>query len=117
MHLLTLCRTDGLTNGKKAVDGFAALSELDKNGDGAIDSSDEEWKNIKVWTDNGNGVTQEGEIKTLEELGIVSLNLKNSSENSKDAAGNDCIDGGTMTRYLCVWQRLRHGNDTYNNSI
>ena len=56
--------------------GFAHLAELDSNGDGKITSADLLWGELKVWQDyNRNGVTDDGELKTLDELGIVSIDL------------------------------------------
>ena len=64
-----------LANGNKAANGFAALAELDKNRDGKIDANDAAWSELRVWLDNGNGITEAGELKTLDELGIKSLNM------------------------------------------
>ena len=65
-----------LPNGQKAANGFAALSAMDSNGDGVITNKDAGWANLKVWVDsNSDGVTQAGELRTLDSLGIVQLNL------------------------------------------
>jgi len=58
-----------LANGKKAVSGFQALSELDSNGDGIIDARDELFSQLRVWADmNEDGDFADGELYTLEEL-------------------------------------------------
>ncbi|HJV80758.1 calcium-binding protein [Noviherbaspirillum sp.] len=58
-----------LKNGQVAVDGFAAMADLDTNGDGKLDVQDSAWSELKVWLDkDSNGITDEGELKTLEEL-------------------------------------------------
>ena len=52
-----------LTNGQNAAHGFAALSELDANRDGVVDSSDANFANLRVlrWTDaNSNGMMDAG---------------------------------------------------------
>ncbi len=65
-----------LANGEKATDGYAALSELDSNGDGAITAADAVWSELKVWQDsNSDGVSQAGELKSLAELGIKQMDL------------------------------------------
>ena len=65
-----------LKTGETATDGFKALGDLDDNQDGLIDANDPAFAKLKVWVDaNGNGVTDEGELKSLQELGIVSLKL------------------------------------------
>ncbi|MBQ0937572.1 cadherin-like domain-containing protein [Ideonella paludis] len=63
--------------GKQAKDGFAALADLDSNGDGHITAADAEFANLQVWVDgNGDGQTQAGELVHLADVGIVSLNLQ-----------------------------------------
>ena len=65
-----------LADGSKATDGFAALTELDSNGDGRIDASDELFASLRVWVDgNQDGISQEGELFGLANLGIASINL------------------------------------------
>ena len=56
--------------------GFAELAALDSNGDGKITLADLLWSELKVWQDyDRDGVTDAGELKTLDELGIVTLDL------------------------------------------
>ena len=66
-----------LANGRKAAHGFAALADLDDNGDGVIDASDTAWTELRVmrWTDdNDNGMKDDGEeyLVTLDSLDIES---------------------------------------------
>ncbi len=64
-----------LANGKKAAHGFAALAQLDGNGDGLVDSRDSGWSDLRVmrWTDaNNNGVKDSGE-ESLVSLAFLSL--------------------------------------------
>ena len=86
-----------LSNGRTAVDGYQALAELDGNHDGVIDATDAAWQELRVWVDNGDGTTQEGELKTLDELGITSLSLQKSPETSADSSGNEKQLIGTFT--------------------
>ena len=65
-----------LANGKHAKDGFVAMAEQDSNHDGKLDLHDANFKDLRVWVDaNHDGKTDAGELKTLEELGIASLDL------------------------------------------
>ena len=66
-------QVDGIDElfGNATVDGFEELSGFDTNGDGKVNSEDDNFSQIKVWQDlNGNNVSDAGELKTLEELGI-----------------------------------------------
>jgi len=64
---------DGVT---LANNGFHALAEFDLNGDGVIDENDPIYHELRVWVDkNMNGVADPGELYTLPELGIKSINL------------------------------------------
>jgi len=56
-------------------DGFEALATLDTNGDGKISGT--ELEPLALWFDaNQNGVAEEGEVKSLADLGIVALYYK-----------------------------------------
>jgi len=56
--------------------GFTKLALHDENGDGVIDAQDSVFGDLLIWRDfNGNGLTNEGELFTLDELGIVSISL------------------------------------------
>ncbi|WP_105403109.1 cadherin-like domain-containing protein [Neorhizobium sp. T7_12] len=56
--------------------GVAALSTLDVNHDGKIDASDTGFDKLLVWQDaNGNGVSDEGELKGLNDYGITGISL------------------------------------------
>lgn len=60
----------------KCADGFEALAQEDTNGDGIVNHLDDNWHNIKVWRDlNQDGQTDEGELFTLEELGISGFDI------------------------------------------
>jgi hypothetical protein len=80
-----------LSNGSKAANGYAALAQYDANQDGTIDANDAVFANLKVWVDaNTDGITEAGELKTLAELGIASLNL-----NALNAMGTE--NGNSVT--------------------
>jgi hypothetical protein len=74
-----------LANGKHAKDGYAAMAEQDTNHDGKLDSHDANWKELKVWVDaNHDGKTDAGELKTLDELGVTSIDLHAAKGSGSD---------------------------------
>ena len=88
-----------LQNGKNAVNGFEALKDLDSNGNGRFDAGDEAWNEVKVWRDfNTNGVVDIGEMQTLEQAGIESINLGYEYQKEQGENGNLEIQQGTFNR-------------------
>lgn len=81
------------TNGKRFENGYLALSSLDSNDDGIIDSSDADFSKLVLWRDlNMNAVTDEGELTSLDAASItkVSLSYKKSSLSGvRFPGGND----------------------------
>ena len=78
--------------GSSTVDGFSLLASLDSNGDHRIDANDAAWSTLKVWIDsNGDAVTQDGELHTLDDLGIKSIDLAGVT------ASTDVIDGNPIS--------------------
>ena len=63
-----------LADGNKTAHGFQALAELDENKDGVVDANDAAFATLHLWQDaNSNGITEEGELFTLEALNVASL--------------------------------------------
>ena len=86
-----------LPNGALAPNGFAALAAFDDNGDGIIDANDAIFSQLRLWRDsNQDGVTNEGELITLEEAGIVGLNLGNTVKNQAMGNGNTLAREGSF---------------------
>lgn len=76
-----------LSNGLISVSGFEALADLDENGDGLIDKNDAIWNDLRVWVDaNQNGFSESSELKSLNDLGIVSISLDAIKEENVDTA-------------------------------
>lgn len=49
---------------------------FDTNHDDVLDSNDVRWNEFRIWQDsNQNGISDEGEIKTMSEAGIRLINL------------------------------------------
>jgi len=63
--------------GQRAKDGFVALAQFDKNGDGLIDTRDPIFAKLRLWNDaNQNGVSESGEVDPIAVYDIVALGLK-----------------------------------------
>ncbi|MEY3902012.1 MAG: hypothetical protein RL189_1318, partial [Pseudomonadota bacterium] len=66
-----------LKSGSLAANGYEALADHDSNKDGVIDSKDRVFKKLVLWMDdNGDGVTQKGELKKLAQVGITGISVK-----------------------------------------
>ena len=63
-----------LSTGGYANHGYEALADYDLNADGKIDSDDAIYNTLQLWQDsNSNGVSDDGELKSLAEHGIASI--------------------------------------------
>ena len=88
-----------LSSGEKAVNGFEALKDLDDNNDGIFDHNDKAWNEVKIWQDkNFNGLSDEGELLTLEQAGIAGINLDYDNQENVDENGNAHKQTGTFIK-------------------
>ena len=72
-----------LKNGELAKNGVEALKDLDSDDNGVFDESDKAFNEILVWQDiNSNGKAESGELKSLSEHGIKSINLEFLDDNT-----------------------------------
>ncbi|MDP3525693.1 MAG: Ig-like domain-containing protein, partial [Hoeflea sp.] len=84
--------------GVSYADSLAALAALDDNGDGVIDARDRAYNDILVWQDaNSDGVSQAGELRTLADRGIASIDL-NAAAAQRSVNGNTVFAEGVFTR-------------------
>jgi hypothetical protein len=83
-----------------ARNSLEALAALDNNNDHKIDASDARFGELKVWVDtNRNGTTDDGELKTLTELGIESIGLSpHNLEGSMKVGSNALLSTAVFTR-------------------
>ena len=87
------------SNGQKATSGLDALSDLDSNHDGVFDANDATFSQVSVWQDeNQDGISQNGELKSFSELGIVSIDLSGTSQVKNLGNGNSQTATATFTR-------------------
>ncbi|MDD3593050.1 MAG: type II secretion system protein [Candidatus Gastranaerophilales bacterium] len=78
-----------------AATGFDELAKYDENADGVINKKDKVYYQLRLWADmNKNAKVDPGELKTLEEAGIIEIPVDYSIENDssgqikKDMHGN-----------------------------
>jgi GH24 family phage-related lysozyme (muramidase) len=110
-----------LNSGLNASNGFEALKELDSNNDNQIDANDLNFDQLKIWQDsNQDGKTNEGELKTLSEAGIKSINLNYINSNYTDSNNNIhkqtstyTTDDGEVKEATDVWFQT---NQIYSKS-
>jgi large repetitive protein len=81
---------DGLTD----LQGLAA--KHDSNHDGLLDANDADYAKFGVWQDaNGNGVNDDGEFKSLADMGITSIKLTSDGKEYAAADGDVTVHGET----------------------
>src|SRR5690606_14558871 len=105
--------------GTMTTDGFTILSGLDSNGDGRMDAGDARFGELLVWQDeNADGVSQAGELKSLAELGIESIDL-GARQTGEMNNGNFISHESTFTyedgrtgEIVDAWFALGAGQDT-----
>lgn len=87
-----------LPNGTNAANGFEALKALDANTDGVINAQDAAFAELRVWKDaNANGRTDAGELLTLADAGVGSINVNYTNSSHIDAQGNAHRQVGSYT--------------------
>ncbi len=88
-------------NGSEIVFGGNGLTDLqgvaarfDGNGDGVLDADDADFASFGVWQDaNSNGVADDGEFRTLDQAGIVAIDLVSDGEAYTTANGSVHVFG------------------------
>jgi len=81
-----------LTDKAGATSDLDGLSAFDSNKDGKLDSSDARFGEFRVWTDgNGNGVTDEGELITLDQAGVAKIGLARHAVEGRHKIGENIV--------------------------
>lgn len=114
-----------LSNGQNAGNGFIALAELDSNSDGCVDANDPGWSSLLVWRDlNGNGRTDEGELHSLESIGILALNTSyaesyqsDSYQNEYRQIGSYIAQDGSARAAVDVWFKINRMYRIAENAV
>lgn len=79
-------------------DGFAKLASYDSNHDGVLDANDADFARLMVWQDlNGDHITDAGELRSLAEAGIASLNTA-FTDQAVNQLGNILGEASSATR-------------------
>lgn len=94
-----------------AKSGFEALAQYDVNDDGIIDKNDNVYEKLLLWVDaNNDGMSQKEELKTLEELGISSIDLNyledtvnTNSEAVMKKTSSFTYENGTTGKFGEMW--------------
>jgi len=93
--------TDITVNGvtRKATNGFEALAALDSNGDKIFDANDTAFTAVRLWQDlDQDAVTDDGELSTLADKGIVSIALNYTATNTNLGGGNTVTGTAVVKR-------------------
>ena len=99
-----------ITPGQNAADGYAALSAMDSNADGALDTQDTDWQTLRIWRDlNQDGIGQTEELHALDTLGLTRIGL-NKTDKTQTLSDGTKLDGqaeytlnGQTRTYTDAW--------------
>jgi Ca2+-binding RTX toxin-like protein len=88
---------DDVDGAKSDLEGLRAF---DSNKDGILSSADARFADFRVWVDrDGDGVQEEGELQTLTQVGVRSLNLTGTAVESTTQLGEVAVlNKGSYTR-------------------
>ncbi|WP_223879158.1 calcium-binding protein [Chitinimonas arctica] len=83
----------------RAGDGFDAIHHLDLNRDGKLNAEDAAWRELQVWRDlNQDGTSQAGELFSLSQFSIASINTRGEFTNTRLDNGNSVLITGEFTK-------------------
>lgn len=80
-----------------AANGFEELRKLDSNGDHVIDAIDKDFEKLLVFRDNGNGITEPGELVSLAQAGISRIDLRYANVSERASGGNKLAQRATFS--------------------
>ena len=108
-----------LANGTYARNGYEAIKQYDTDKNGQINADDEIFNKLMVWMDADNdGITDEGELKSLTDLQVQSIGIAYTQTSITDANGNTILgqtdvtltDGSKMS--MAAFNLQNHTTDT-----
>jgi len=76
-----------------AATDMQGLELLDLDGNGQIDSLDPIYDSLRLWADDGDGISQTGEMLTLEQAGIRSIQLTTTAVSDVFSLGDTLVFG------------------------
>lgn len=81
-----------MADAANASGALQGLSLFDSNGDGIISNLDIRFVELQVWVDgNANGITDIGELRSLDEVGIASIDLEREGTNDRTKVGRNIV--------------------------
>ncbi|MEW6351607.1 MAG: hypothetical protein AB1646_21360 [Thermodesulfobacteriota bacterium] len=89
-----------LPNGIRSTDGFGSLTFYDADGNGKLDASDPIWSELRIWQGYMDNVgyigdpSEQGKISTLDEMGIIAIDVNSTITNITDESGNTEVRSG-----------------------
>ncbi|MBD2355773.1 hypothetical protein H6G41_14280 [Tolypothrix sp. FACHB-123] len=99
--------------GNATTDGFIILKQLDSNNDNIINASDAQFANLRIWRDrDGDGFSDLGELRSLNDWGIKSINLNYQTVNLTNegnrisSTSTYTLANGTTREIVDVWFTL-----------
>jgi len=100
-----------------AQSDLEALRAFDTNADGVLSAADEKWSQFGIWRDaNQNGVTDEGEFKTLGDMGVASISL--TSDGTFSVIDGQTVHGlGTVSMTDGSTRQLADVTLAYSNDV
>lgn len=106
----------GMHVGQPDISDLQALQHavFDQNQDGVFDAADEKWASFLIWRDrNGNGISDDGELQSLEAAGVRALYLNANVLNRAEGADvrvrgytRALMADGSLRQAADVWLRL-----------
>jgi Ca2+-binding RTX toxin-like protein len=94
----TLAEISFVQDREGAKTDLEGLQAWDTNGDGKLNALDAGWSNLKMWVDrNQNGRSTEQELRTLEEVGIIEIDLKGVATGNTAATTRDSFVHNTLS--------------------
>ncbi len=96
-----------LADGRRAQNGFIALSTFDENQDLLIDANDPVWSRLQLWRDvNHDAISQSSELSAIDGSEVRAISLDYHRTGRRDVSGN------TFRYESQVWLQQHRGAPT-----